>query len=247
MSNAIGRTKRTLVVVSLVALAFTAATAQAEILNFQPEPGSPNHYEFIWSGSALTEGPGAHGSGNIATAPGLRMNVPYLIPGIPEGTVGTSGTIFRDATLDILTALPQDGLAIPAFGFVVQPLGTGNFELFSNDPAGGDPPVLLLAGTVNSASISGTLGDTGGIVLSADVTYTGGAVADAAGGAPFNGGFSWTLLEMDTPLAISGTTGMLEAFSAHATGSFTPEPATMALLGIGGVLMAVRRRRQRGV
>jgi len=181
------------------------------------------------------------------------MNVPYLIPNIPGGVVGTASTVFYDATLDILTALPAAGFASLSQGgtVVVQPLGTGEFALYSTDPAAGgieDDYVLLLSGTIDSATITGPLGTTTGAVLSADVTYTGGAVVDAiSGGTPFDGGFSWTLLDMNTPLAVSGQPNelMLDAFQANATGHFTPEPGTIALLSIGGLLVALRRRRNR--
>lgn len=262
------KAKRALVMVSLAAVALMAATAQGDILGFIPQPESDTMPEFIWDGVSLSEGPGSHGTGYMTAGPGdgepsewpmaepgLTMIVPFEILGIPGGIAGSGSTSFYDTTLDITTSLPATGPAVvvppPAMGgtTVFQPLGAGAFELWSTDPVGGgeDNYTLLLAGTVHSAHITGTLGATTGAVLNADVTYTDGVIAKEISDDDFDGSFVWTLLDMSAPLAISATTGWLEYFEANGTGHFTPEPGTIALLSVGGLLIALRRRRRRVV
>ena len=253
MSEAI-RIKRVLGAVALVAVALAATVAQGDILGFFPEPASPGMWEFVWDGSTLSEGSGARGTGyqqpgpgDTTAAPGLTMIVPFEIPGIPGGTVGIGSTSFDDTTLDITVPLAADGAAFMVGPLVYQLLGPGAFELWSTDPAAGgieDDYVPLLFGTVNSALITGALGENTGATLSAEVSYTSGAIVDAMGG-PFNGSFTWTLLDIGPPLAISATTGNLDAFDANGTGHFTPEPATMVLLGIGGLVATLRHRRNK--
>ena len=249
--------KRALVVVSLVVVALAAAPAQGDILNFVPEPESDAIPEFSWDGATFSEGAGAIGTGynqagpgDTTKAPGLTMIVPFEIPGIPGSIVGSGSTTFYDATLDIITPLPANGAAFIIGPMVVQQLGSGEFKLYSTDPAetSGDDenPILLLSGIIHSADITGILGSITGAVLNAYTTYTGGVVADAISSGDFNGSFTWTLLDIIPPLTISTSPeGYLEAFDANGTGHFTPEPATMVLLGVGSVLMTLRRRRNR--
>jgi len=255
------KTKRALVLVSFVAVAFVAATAQGDILGFFPEPASPATPEFIWDGSALSEGPGALGTGYMTAgpgdgeqplasqaAPGLQMNVPFVIGGVLGSVTGGGSTTFYDTTLDLTTPLPEAGPAFLLGSTVIQPLGAGEFELYSTDPVTGgieDDYEPLLVGIIHSADITGIPESDTGAVLNADVTFTGGVIAKAISANDFNGSFTWTLLDITEPLAISPTTDRLEAFTANATGHFTPEPGTLALLGIGGLLVAVRRRRNR--
>jgi len=199
MSEAM-KTNRALTVVSLVAVVLISGIAQGDILGFVPEPASPSVPEFIWDGSMLTEGPGAVGTGYMTIGPGdgelpsgtqavggLTVVAPFAIPGIPGSTVGAGSTTFYDATLDILGAgLPAAGPASLLAGTVFQPLGSGAFEIWSTDPltALEEDQTLLLAGTVNSAVITGLLNETTGATLSADVTYTAGAIVDAMNEGP---------------------------------------------------------------
>jgi len=193
--------------------------------------------------------------------PGLTITSPFSIPGVPGSVVGGGNTTFFDTTLDILPpgsappGLPAVGPAIPASTTINQPLGPGAFEIWSTDPVPGDPDamVLLLAGTVDDALITGLAGATTGATLSATVTYTGGAIFDAAvvelgpGFAdPLTGSFSWTLLDMSAPLAINPQLPFtINPFTANGNGLFSgiPEPGTLALLGIGSLFLAIRRRR----
>jgi len=264
-----GNAKKQVLIVALaaVAMGLSATVAQATILvNFIPEPASPATSEFEWDGSTLVDGPGALGTGFGNTdpgdgddpvgsqdIPGLAMNTPFEISGVPGSIEGTGNTTFYDTTLDILgSGLPEAGDAFPLLGMITQPLGGGAFELWSTDPAPGDPdaPTLLLAGTVDTAFITGIAGSTTGATLSATVTYTDGVIYDAALAtllsAPLTGSFAWTLEDMSAPLTIGGS-DRIEPFTANGTGQFSgiPEPGTLVLLGIGGLMMAARRRRMR--
>jgi len=261
-------------VLAVLAAGLLATNAQAYVIvNFQPEPASETLPEFVWDTAFLFEGPGALGTGYLNTGPGdghlppenqdvpgMTITSPFEIPGVPVSVVGTGNTTFFDTTLDILPpdtgapGLPGAGVAVPVGGNLFQPLGSGAFELWSTDPLPGDPDamVLLLAGTVDAAWITGVAGSTTGATLGADVTYTAGVIFDAAMtelgpefATPLSGSFTWTLLDMSAPLAI-GPQLVLDPFTANGNGLFSgiPEPGTLALLGIGGLIMAIRRRRR---
>jgi len=207
-------------------------------------------------------GTGGPGDGqqpmNLQFVPGLLVQTPFVIHGILGSVINLvslpNSTAFFDATLDII---PVGGAhwGIPATGpatitnlgsgisVILQPLGRAAFEIWSTDPveASGDVenPVLLLAGMIEKAAITSFFGTPVGAVLSADVTYTGGAILDAAGFDEVKGGFSWTLLS--TPIfSVNPVTKYLAAFEANATGQFyaVPEPGTLALLCIGGLGLA---------
>jgi len=171
--------------IAAVAL-FAVPTAQAALLvDFMPEPASPLAPEFIWDGTSLTVGPGAVGSGfnnpnpgdgesapQNQDVPGLEVVTPYEIGGVPGGVVNAvaGSTTFYDTTLEI-SPLAADGAPGVMFGvFVAQKLQGGVFNIWSTDPVDvpeTDNPVLLLSGTIASASIAGILGSSTGAVLSA--------------------------------------------------------------------------------
>ncbi len=247
-----------------------AVPAGAGILaDFLPEPGSPLMPELIWDGNELFEGPGAIGTGfgipgpgdgQLPTAqqnvPGLLVETPITVPGIPGSEINaiTGATTCYDATLDILpisgvNGLVSSGPAVVVANVVIQPLGDGAFEIWSTDPIDApdvENPVLLLAGTIEDAVITGILGSSTGATLSATVTYNAGAIIDELGILQ-TGEFSWSLLEINLPLAIDLSTNRLRAFEANAVGQFNgiPEPVTMSLLAIGGLATLKRRRRRK--
>jgi hypothetical protein len=259
----------------LLAASLAAASASAELMlaDFVAQPPSPSLYELVWNGSVLDEGPGAKGNGygsgggdgnllsNLQTAPGLLVQAPYSISGLPGGVVDTTAipqsTYFSDATLILSPVgggsggIPQNGAAqtttIGSMTIVSQPLGSGQFQVFTTDLGN---PILLLAGSIESAAITGILGSASGSVLSAQVTYTGGAIWTAAG-SPQTGEFSWSMEGVTPHFSKSVTSGFLAPFSANGTGQFTaadpvPEPGTLVLLSIAGLGLAgfvCRRRR----
>jgi len=243
-------------------LVFATAAQGALLVDFLPEPASPGMPEFIWDGASLTTGPGAYGDGDggdvpaLQTPPGLQIVTPFVLGGLPGGVVdaAASSTTFYDVTLDITTPLVANGTPDALYGvYVVQELTGGEFRILSTDPGQSVEPTLLLAGTVETAAIAGILNSDTGAVLSATVTYSGGVIYEAALEQYFaqgiTGSFSWSLLDIDAPLSITG--GTLDDFVANGTGQFSgigdpiiPEPATLALLGSGAWVLAMRRRRR---
>jgi len=246
-----------------------------------PQPASPDLEEFIWwDGEALTVGggalgtgfndPGTSGDGELPVedqeVPGLQITTPFAISG--PGSVpnpGTGTTTFYDVSLTI-TPLGAVGDPSAMFGlFVVQKLSSGAFEIWSTDPDNSpnevEDPTLLLKGDITSASIAGIIGSDTGAVLSASIIYTDGLIYDAivaeavAAGWQYDdiiGEFSWSLLDIDAPLAVDNPMDpdFLKPFVANGTGQFSgigeppiPEPTTFALLGIGALVLAARRRR----
>jgi len=274
------RIRLTGIVAAMVLVSVTAARASL-LMDFLPEPASPDTPEFIWDGSSLTTGPGSFGSGFAPPGggtdpgagdgealpanqdvPGLQIVTPFVIDGPtpPGGVVNApaGSTTFYDVTLEITAPLVTAGPPDTLYGvYVIQELSGGAFEVWSTDPieTTGDVhnPTLLLAGTIEDAAIAGILHSDTGAVLSATVTYTDGAIYDAALEQYFalgiTGSFSWSLLDVDLPLSI--TNDLLDSFEANGTGQFSgignpiiPEPATLALLGSGAWLLVMRRRRR---
>lgn len=246
-------------VVGLASLTSYAGT----IVDFMPQPASPVTPELVWTGSALTVGAGAVGNGDGAlptadqTAPGLQLVAPFEVNGVTGSQVDTNNlsTTFYDTTLELtgLTAFGPTYVTQIFFGysFVTQILDTGTFAFWNTDHS-----TQLLAGTINSAAITGPLNNSVGGVGTVDlaVTYTGGAILTAAGFSGGTGQFSWSLLDITPKLATVGTSVQtLAPFTANAVGQFTgdltliPEPTTVALLGFAGLALIARVRGRRNV
>lgn len=236
-----------------------SASRGATLISFKPVPISPTIKEFDFGGGPIPdfeEGPGSIGNGDGTlplvnqTIPGLQIDTPLSVPGQPGGTVnGDGSTTFYDTTFDI-TGLFATGPAINSFGTLVQPLGGANptFQIFSTDPPGVNPPVLLLSGNISTATLAGANGGGAGAVFSAaGVTYTGGAIYTAllaAGGTANPGDLSFSLTDVSPTFSINGVSGFLNAFTANGEGSFTsplvPEPAAIGLAGFA--LLMLKRR-----
>ena len=259
--------------VGLVALAiaalccFSPSAFAALLVDFKALPISPSDPEVKWNISGLVAAPTANGSqGNgdglmpIAnqTVGGLIIETPLTVNAPLQGgsinAANGGSTTFSDVTL-ILSNFNSSGAATEFNGLLDQPLGPGFFQLKSTPQSVGGP-VDLLVGSINSAHISGIKNADSGSVLSGDVTYTGGLIANAlnsaqghAVGTPIPGGsLSFSLLDIDNKLTINGTTGRLSDFSANATGQFgtpvVPEPASLSLLAIGACGLLFRRKNQ---
>ena len=254
--------------VGCLGLGFSATASAAILADFIPEPGSPNIADIEWTGANFVEGPGSVGTGfgvagagdgelatNVQERPGLLVESPLVVNGIPgsEVNLGQNATTFLDATLKLSGLAPSaPAQEISATGVVVQPLGEGQFTLWSTDPddapnADQENPIKLLEGTVSTGVISGILGARTGAVLSASVTFTGGAILDAHPASSLSGDLSWSLLDMDRALATDTDSGNLFPFTANIAGQFSgiPEPATLALMATGAVLIMMPRRRNR--
>ncbi|MCY2932376.1 MAG: PEP-CTERM sorting domain-containing protein [Planctomycetota bacterium] len=264
----------TTLVLAAAALAVLAGPAGAGVIaDFEPEPASPAAPEFGWTGTDFITGLGAVGNGfgtpgagdgDLPVANqipnGLTVTTPFAVPGVSGGTVNavSGATTFRNATLQIIPIGRESGgfqAAGPAasfFGNVVQPLGSAIFRLWSNDPleavADIENPVLLLEGIAQDGTITGIQGSNTGGTLSATVTYTSGAILQAADWPQAVGEFSWSLLGISPVLGINAQTGTLNPFVANGVGQFSgfkqvPEPATLGVLSIGGLMVALRRRK----
>jgi hypothetical protein len=245
---------------------FSPASFAALLVEFKSLPISPSDPEVRWTPSGLLAAPSANGSqGNgdglnslaSQTVGGLIIETPVTVARPDLGgsiNVGNNNsTTFSDVTL-LLSNFNSSGAASEFNGLVNQPMGPGFFQLKST-PQGASPSVDLLVGNIASANITGIKNSDSGSVLSGNVTYTGGLIADAlnvalghAIGTPIPGGsLSFSLLDIDNKLTINGTTGRLSDFSANATGQFgtpvVPEPASLSLLAIGACGMLIRRRK----
>lgn len=245
---------------AVLALGLTSSSFGALIVDFKPDPISPSTPEVVWDGSALAEGAGSAGNGDgqlpsaLQTPGGYLIQTPFNVPGVPGSSVNNAGnaTTFYDVTLDLSGLAATPGAAatnIAGVTIVSQPLGAGEFQLWSTDPEGPATPTLLLSGNVSTGVVVGLGGQQTGSVQSTSVTYTGGAIYDAMVAAGFqaaNGSFSWSLLDISTQGGLQlGNNQNVAAFNANMTGLFSavPEPASLSILALGSLALAHRRRK----
>jgi hypothetical protein len=261
-NNAKGLKKLFLAAAAVVASYSFAPTSQAALLvDFKPEPTSATLPEIVFTGSALTPGAGSTGNGSVLTAGGLTIETPYTVNVPGAGgfiNLASGSTSFQDVSL-VLAGLNATGPATsttiaPGVVLLNQALtgAPGSFTLRSTSDAPNQ--VDLLTGTITRAFITGLQGSPTGSVISAEVVYTGGEIFDeliANGGLP-NGSLSFSLNDIGSTLgAPTGLTlatgGGLAPFQANATGIFSssvvPEPGTIGLLAIGGLILTARRRK----
>ena len=169
---------------------------------------------------------------------GLTIKTPFLISGLPGGVPNQSNgsTSFYDTTLLVL---PTDGnvYGLPAVGttsttivpgvpgvvLFSQLLGAGDFQVWTTCPTAAPyTPTLLLGGTINNAVITGLLGSSSGSVISANITFSSGAILDAAGGQPGTGQLSWSLLDADPLFQISARNANSRQFRGRRHGPVRP-------------------------
>jgi hypothetical protein len=248
---------------------FLSSARAGTLVDFTPQPASPGVAEVIWNQDQLYQGPGAIGTnfrlpgigdGNLPVsqqfAPGLALETPYVVAGLPGSVVNANNnsTTFYDASLLIIPSgsnqrgLPAVGPTqitnmAPNIDVFSQLLGPGQFEIWTTQPDFGSGSVLLLGGTINSAVLTGLLNSTAGSLVSADITFSSGAILDAAEGLPLDGtaqpksitgGLSWSLMDASPQFQLGLTGGGLAAFQANVTGQFSsdpvPEPGSVMLL-----------------
>ena len=251
------------------------------MLQLQPIPVSPALPEYSWNGPGgnFVTGPGVVGNGdgdlpaNAQTPPGMELDTPLFVPGVPNSVVTANGTVFLDATMTFssvnanggfTTDLSDNGafLLIPT-NEATQRLTDGDFAIYST-PATDSPaqlaagPVLLLSGHLSKNTISVPVGGTSAGFESTTVTYTGGAILNAllAAGGVNTGSASISLISLDGDIGVIDGTPIVAGladnatilpFDANASGVFdtpsiVPEPASMGIIAMAG-LMGLRRRR----
>jgi len=240
-------------------VAMAASTSYGALLvNFKPLPISPAQEELHWTGTQLQAGNGSVGnadgnlSPNTQTEGGLQIETPFEIgdglvgPGLGKSvnTIAHS-TTFYDVTMVLGGLSAAGGASAIGAGVSAQPYGAGTFQLLSTDPDAGGPgtSVVLLSGTITDGAIVGIAGSGAGAVLSSTVTYTGGAILQAAtGGSSVSGSLSFSMLDIAPPFNTSS--GTLAEFNANATGLFSavPEPASAMFVALGAIGLGLRHR-----
>ena len=156
-------------------------------------------------------------SGALGGNPFLAVESPF-----PCATVLTSSstTLLDDASLSLsgLTAACAATTTNLGSGIklVSQVLGSGAFEIYNTDNS-----TLLLEGTIHDSVITGILGSSSGSVLSADVTYTGGAISECRGLSDPDGRTHLDLAGTHPLVRVSiPQPGTSTHFNANATGQF---------------------------
>jgi hypothetical protein len=246
---------------AVVATYSFAPTVQAALLvDFKPEPTSATMPEVVFTGTSLTAGSGATGNGSTLTAGGLTVETPYTVlePGVGGIIYLANGsTSFPDASL-VFSGLNATGAAdtttiSPGVVLLSQELDGSNGTFTIRSTSDAPNQVDLLVGRITRAYITGIQGSPVGSVISAEVEYTGGEIFNEliASGGQTTGSVSISLNDIGTTVGAFdglrvGQNGMIAPFQANATGIFSsaiPEPGTLAMLGIGGLMLAARRRK----
>ena len=144
-------------------------------------------------------------------------------------------TAMTSGTVDASTADVEIGTGGTGDGMVGLPAGTATFKSLTIGQTSGGAGLLRLAGT--------------------DLTVNGALVINSTGSVDLvsGSGFGHITVLADGSLTIDGSvldygTYTNVDFPDHITGdgaiTFVPEPATVALLGLGGLMMVGRRRRR---
>jgi hypothetical protein len=246
----------------VMGLVLAAPTFGYLLVDFKPDPISPQMDEIGWTGNALAQRAGSVGSNDGTLPPsnqtpgGLQIQTPFSITGVPGSTINAldGSTTFYDVTLQV-TGMLFSGPAVtnvifPGITLISQPVGSGAFSLTSTGPSFID----LLSGTVNDLVIVGLAGQNTGSIQSSTVTYTSGKIYDelVSHHGTLTGTLSWSLLDIGSSGLKIGGGGLgtnLSPFDADQTGQFNtpfiPEPATLSLLGLGvGAMILGRWRRK---
>jgi hypothetical protein len=213
--------------------------------------GAPGVPQLVWSASGGNYGLSQYTGGDATS---LIVQTPYSISG---GFASGATTIFFNASLVLTPSETNQAVGTvattPDGSILSQTLGPASFDIYSGPSGSGS---VLLAGTFNSASITGVSGMTTGSVMSSDVIYTSGSILEAAeAGSTFTqmtGPFSWSLLNASSVFQ-KDASSVLAPFTATATGQFiatsqvsVPEPATTVLLAsIAPIAFFFLRRRFR--
>src|SRR5204863_9227441 len=88
-----GSIRRTVLTLVMAVLAAPVVACAATIVDWKPGPTSVGIPEFSWTGFQLVGAPGitSNGDGTLPrptqTAPGLDMETPFIIPGVPGSVI----------------------------------------------------------------------------------------------------------------------------------------------------------------
>jgi hypothetical protein len=248
-------------------LAVSSVATATTIVDFKPVPTSPAIPEFGFHRPAgggapvfrAELGATSNGDGNLLpqnqTAGGLDSETPFVLAGpgaINDLIAGTTG--FYDSSFQFTSGLAANAPALNAGGTFLQQLSPGTFQITSTTAAGG--PILLLSGSVTTASVIVGAGDAGAVFDANGVSYTGGLIYNAMLAANYNvnnSSFSISMVDVNPAFSINPADGYLADFDANATGLLNanpappaPEPGSLTLLALGiGLVAGARQLRRR--
>ena len=236
---------------AVMAIALTAASANAAVITLA-------EYKFDSSSTASSDGDVQTtasaitiGVGSIATSTATAMPNPPLVKIAADqtGATGGSGNTMAEAIGDgdwLTFSIDTNGAPVD---FDALSVLIGGNDVFGNmsDPTPGAFANVYTSAQVGSVLESGEASSDLGFVGFKSVSQGSNnfdaetQTVDMSSIQGFNGTITfWLVFEDDASTA----SRFLEVDDITVTGTVIPEPATLALLGLGGLMMVGRRRRR---